>query len=276
MQKLERIIDNSIVKVFISEKVVLSVIIINSLSLFLDAFPSIHKVIPGVLFGIDYICAIYFIIEVTLKFIIFKPGNYWKNKWNLFDFIIVLISLPSLLSPFMNVRIFSTILILRLARLFRFFRLLKFIPNGPKIWDGASRAIKASIGIAGALFLINIIHAVGATSLFNVFTVEGWYDIPDTIAKQNQAGMWTLIIRIYFIASVLIGGILGLSLVNAIFVDEMTADNTDEVEDMVTNLRKELQVHTDKIQMDRKEFENYVKNELKHFREILESIKNQK
>ena len=38
----------------------------------------------------------------------------------------------------------------------------------------------------------------------------------------------------------LVGGILGLSLANAVFVDEMTADNNDRLEQMVSDLREEL------------------------------------
>lgn len=41
--------------------------------------------------------------------------------------------------------------------------------------------------------------------------------------------------------SVLIGGILGLSLANAVFVDEMTADNTKKAEEMIMELKEEIE-----------------------------------
>ena len=49
-----------------------------------------------------------------------------------------------------------------------------------------------------------------------------------------------ILVRGYFVLAVLVGGILGLSLTNAVFVDEMTADNNDRLEQMVSDLREEL------------------------------------
>lgn len=46
--------------------------------------------------------------------------------------------------------------------------------------------------------------------------------------------------RGYFVVAVLIGGILGLSLANAVFVDEMTIDNTRTLEAQVAELTAEL------------------------------------
>ena len=46
--------------------------------------------------------------------------------------------------------------------------------------------------------------------------------------------------RLFFVAAVLIGGILGLSLANAVFVDEMMMDNTEALERKVDALTEEL------------------------------------
>ena len=45
---------------------------------------------------------------------------------------------------------------------------------------------------------------------------------------------------IYFIVSVGTGGLLGLSLANAIFVDEMTLDNNMKLEEMIEELTAEI------------------------------------
>ena len=46
--------------------------------------------------------------------------------------------------------------------------------------------------------------------------------------------------RIFFVVAVLIGGILGLSLANAVFVDEMMMDNTVILERKVDALTEEV------------------------------------
>lgn len=48
------------------------------------------------------------------------------------------------------------------------------------------------------------------------------------------------LLRGYFIVSVMIGGILGVSLANAVFVDEMTVDNTYRLERMVSKMHQEM------------------------------------
>ena len=44
--------------------------------------------------------------------------------------------------------------------------------------------------------------------------------------------------RVYFIIVVLTGGIFGMSLANAVFVDEMTSDNTQLVEEKMDMLQR--------------------------------------
>ena len=73
-----------------------------------------------------------------------------------------------------------------------------------------------------------------------MFTVEGWYEIPQDIADRTDSDLLVGITRFYFVMIVLIGGIFGMSLANAIFVDEMTMDNTRELEDKIDALHHEI------------------------------------
>lgn len=258
--------ENKLVNFIISEKAVITVIVINALAMFLDAFPSCSAAACGAFAWVDYACVIYFIIEAVLKMIWLDSEEYWDNNWNRFDFFVVIASTPTLLEPFLDVKIFSAVLILRLGRLARFFKLLRFVPDGPKIWLGVKRALKASVAVFLALLLLNIIFGMGATILFSavapehfenplvscytmfkVFTIEGWHSIPDEVASRaTTSAAASIIMKIYFIIAVMIGGILGLSIANAVFVDEMTSDNTLTLEKMVDTLQAEL--HNFKIE----------------------------
>ena len=248
-----------IFRCMIRDTTVLWVIVINAAALFLDAFPAVRDGTGRIFWWIDYGCVIYFLLEVILK-LSFHGKRYWRNGWNRFDFMVVVASLPTLAAPFTGMEIFSIVLIFRLARLFRFVRVFRFIPHGPRIWAGVQRALKASVGILVVLLILNLVFALGATflfgeeapehfgdplissyTLFKVFTVEGWHEIPDQMARDSDSNSLAVLARLYFIIAVFVGGILGLSLVNAIFVDEMTADNTDRLEFMVLALRQELE-----------------------------------
>ena len=72
-----------------------------------------------------------------------------------------------------------------------------------------------------------------------IFTMEGWYEIPDLISIKTFA-LLGVFARIYFVLIVLSGGILGLSLVIAVFVDEMTMDNTQDLEKAVARLETKI------------------------------------
>ena len=248
---------------FTNETIVMSVITIYSIVLFIDGFPQIHNFFPGIgslFFTSEYICTVYFVFEALCKIYVYGFKSYIKEPWNKFDLLIVIVSLPSLLSPFIAVVAMSNILALRIARLARLFKLLRFIPNGPKIWEGIQRALRASVGVIFALLMMNLLLAMGASilfgeeapeyfgnplislySMFKVFTIEGWFEIPDAISQKAGTASWGFFVRSYFVFAVLVGGILGLSLANAVFVDEMTADNTDNVEKMVAKLERDLQ-----------------------------------
>jgi voltage-gated sodium channel len=77
-------------------------------------------------------------------------------------------------------------------------------------------------------------------TLFKVFTIEGWYEVPDQLVANGLPTGWAFLLRAYFIVAVLMGGILGLSLANAVFVDEMTADNNERLEFMVQHLQHDV------------------------------------
>jgi voltage-gated sodium channel len=79
----------------------------------------------------------------------------------------------------------------------------------------------------------------GLYSTFKIFTIEGWFEIPEQVA-ENLSPTATLFTHLYFIFIVMSGGIFGLSLVNSIFVDAMVSDNNDGIEEKIINLEKKI------------------------------------
>lgn len=259
-------------KVLIGEPTVLSIVGLNAIVLFINAFPDIHDSTKGVLEWVDYACMVYFVIEAIWKIRIFGWRGYWSSDWNKFDFLVICMGIPLLLNPPLGgdtVGAYTLAPLLRLGRFVRFVRIMRFVPHMNHIARGVTRALKASVGVFLVLMGLLIIMALGATitfgeleqakeyfgnpfislyTLFKVFTIEGWYEIPDEMAASGLAPLWVLGLRLFFIMAVTIGGLLGFSLANAVFVDEMTVDNTDDLEKMVTDLREELQSFRQEMQ----------------------------
>lgn len=260
-----------LVDLLISDRWVLAVITLNTVALGLvESFPSGSRA-AAVWHWVDYGCIVFFLVEACLKNARWGWRRYWSSRWNRFDLTLVVVSLPALLMPFVGgLGVFGQITMLRIGRLFRLFRVLRFIPNVEHLALGIRRSLRASIGVFLALLLVNFILAMGATilfgdldeeafgtplkasyTLFKVFTVEGWYEVPDEVANRVGAGVENdepgpdafkvkVGLRLFFVVSVLVGGILGLSLANAVFVDQMMMDNTDVLEAKVDAIAEEL------------------------------------
>lgn len=247
----------------VGEPTVLAIIALNVLAVFVGAFPQLPESMKTVCEWIDYACVAYFVIEAVIKIGLLGVGGYWSRVWNRIDFLIVIFCVPLLLrppTPDSTIGAFAIASLLRMGRFLRFVRVMRFVPDAARLWEGTKRALRASIGVFVVLLVLNLIMAMGANllfgekhpehfgdplianyTLFKVFTVEGWYEIPDELADDPTATTWEIAgMRAYFMTAVLVGGILGLSLANAVFVDEMTTDNTDTLERQVAELHAEL------------------------------------
>ncbi len=209
---------------------------------------------------IDNLITGFFIVEIIVKFKEFGIKNYFKSNWNKFDFILVALSFPTLIAFIGNVEVtsFSFLLVFRVMRVFKSFRFLKFIPGIEHLVKGISRALKASIvvliGFVIYIFIIGIFSFYlfkevspeyfgnplnSLYSIFKIFTVEGWYEIPEQLT-QGLSSITSFCTYMYFIFVVISGGIFGLSLVNSIFVDAMVSDNNDELEKKIELIDKKI------------------------------------
>lgn len=255
-----------LVQLLISDRLVMAVILLNTIALIGYEMAPRGAGVRPIWFWVDYACVGFFLLEAWLKIDQLGWRGYWSSSWNRFDLAVVLFSLPVLLSPVMPLHDFAFVLVLRLGRLFRLFRALRFIPNLDHLALGIRRALQASVGVFLALLLANLILAMAATllfrdldperfgdplrssySMFQVFTVEGWYEIPAELSERAAAdgrveNPRTMAVgaRLFFSLAVVVGGILGLSLANAVFVDQMMMDNTEPLEERVEALAEEI------------------------------------
>ena len=77
--------------------------------------------------------------------------------------------------------------------------------------------------------------------MFQICTVEGWYEIPNTVAAYyGGSTVAAEFVRIYFCVLLILGGIIGMSFINSIFVDAMVSDNNDDVKEQLDEMQKTL------------------------------------
>lgn len=240
---------------FTNDKLMLSMVIVNTITIFIGGF----NIAPSLFIIIDAFFTILFVCEAIVKIRTFGWKEYWSDGWNKFDFIITLIALPSLINLISESNIATNILLsLRTLRVFKSFRLLKFIPNISGLLKGIALAMRASLIVSIAFIVLMIIIAILSASvfgsispdlfgdpgtalftIFRLFTGDGWSEIPTQIAETTTIFTGRMI-RTGFSILFFAGGILGLSLVNSIFVDAMASDNNDELMDKLNELEKKI------------------------------------
>ena len=254
MQKIKRL--------FLNEKFILMIIFINAIVIFLQGF-DFSLFLKNSLDHFDNIITLVFVIEMIIKLKQFGTKSFFHSNWNKFDFTLVLLAMPSLLiwmtgTTFVDL---DFLLILRVTRAFKFFRFLRFFPQIDELISGVKRAIKASLVLFLGLFIFIFITSIVSTflfkdfsaeyfgdpmksfySVFKVFTVEGWYEIPDQLSEtvSKDSPKLGVFITVFFSFILLLGGIFGLSIVNSIFVDTMVSDNNDELEAKVESLERKI------------------------------------
>ncbi|WP_044220926.1 ion transporter [Flammeovirga pacifica] len=243
----------------LNNKFILALIIINAIVIFLTGFNFENQTLK-ILNWIDVIITGVFVAEITTKISVNGTKKYFSSRWNIFDFTLVILSLPTLAEFIFDADLhdISFLLVFRVARIFKSFRFLKFIPGIEQLLKGIERALRSSIivlmGFVIYVFIVGVLSfqffgnaspehfgnpLISLYSIFKIFTVEGWYEIPESVV-ENYTPFQIYLTYSYFIFVVLSGGILGMSLVNSIFVDAMVADNNDDLEKKVEDLTCEI------------------------------------
>lgn len=207
---------NMFKRLFLNEKFILAIILLNSGIIYAQVSGCQHIYINI----IDITCTIIFAIEMICKHNEYGIKGYWKDGWNKLDGTLVILSFPSLIEFLMPAGIInvSFLLILRLLRVLRFFRVLHFFPNFSKVVEGFKVAIKQSYAILTSFFIIIVIFGLincslfkdadpehfqtplrSIYSVFQICTVEGWYEIPNTLAEYyGYTSTATEFVRLYF------------------------------------------------------------------------------
>jgi voltage-gated sodium channel len=245
---------------FLNDNIILGVIILNSFTILFGAFDNLSTSQVNLITGADNIITIVFIIEMIVKSLEFKVKGYFSSNWNKLDCFLVLLSIPALISWVFDLSLsnLSFFLIFRVLRVFKSFRFLKFVPGITELIRGVQRALKTSVviilGFCIYIFIIGIFSTylfqnivpehfsnpfTSFYSIFKIFTVEGWYEIPEQILASTD-GAIAFFSKLYFVFILVTGGIFGLSLVNSIFVEAMLSDNTDDISQKINKLEQKL------------------------------------
>ena len=204
---------------------VITIIIFNAFTIGVNTY-ELSDFTNQIINLLDYSITIFFVVEITIRFIGEpKKSEFFKNGWNIFDTVIVCISLI----PIPNN---SSFLLLRLLRVFRVLRIISVIPELKMIIEALLQSVKRVFYVSLLLFIILYIYAtigsvlfsedfplrwgnVGTAmiTLFQVLTLSSWEQV---MLPLQDLYWWAWI---YIFSFIIICGITMLNLLIAVLVD---------------------------------------------------------
>ena len=210
---------------------VISIIIFNAFTIGVNTY-ELSDVTNQIINLLDYSITIFFVIEIIIRFIGEpKKSEFFKNGWNIFDTLIVCISLI----PIPNN---SSFLLLRLLRVFRVLRIISVIPELKMIIEALLQSVKRVFYVSLLLFIILYIYATMGSILFSQDDPERWADLGISLITLFQVltlSSWENVMLpmqsiywwawIYFFSFIVICSITILNLVIAILVDVVNHQN---------------------------------------------------
>lgn len=135
---------------------ILGVIILNAIILGLETSPAIMSGASALLVALDATCLGIFIVVLLMKFVVLRFG-FFKSAWNIFDFLIIGVSvLPNS----------GALSILRALRILRVLRLVTNLPRLRLIIESILLSLPSIGWISCLLGIVFYIFAVLTTMLF--------------------------------------------------------------------------------------------------------------
>lgn len=218
-----------------------AVILVNALTLGLETVPSVMARHGGLLHLVDRVALYIFVVELLAKVYVHRTG-FARDPWNLFDAVIVGISL---------VPHSGGLSVLRALRILRALRLISVVPSLRRVVSALLGAMPGMASIAVLLALVLYVAAVMATklygadspeyfgdlgsslfTLFQVMTGEAWSEVAREVMRQHPSA-W-----IFFVIFILICTFVVLNLFIAVVVRAMEEDNDEEAEHIATAVKE--------------------------------------
>lgn len=212
---------------------VIAVITLNAITLGLATSERVMTHAGDLLMGMERIILAVFVVEIAIKLFAHGP-RFFRSGWNVFDFIIVAISLLPTSGP---------LAILRVLRILRILRMLSMLPKLRVVIEALLQSLPGIGWVALLMAMIFYVFAVMGTqlfgeafpqwfghlgasfyTLFQIMTLESWSQGIARPVLESFPHAW-----IYFVVFILLSSFTMLNLFIGIIVSTMQAIHEEEV-----------------------------------------------
>ena len=248
---------------------IIILIIINAVTLGMQTSDALVASVGPLLQVADKLVLAVFVVEISVKLYAFG-WRFFRDAWNVFDFVIVGIALVPASGP---------LAVLRVLRILRILRLISMFPRMRLVVEALLRAIPGILSIAALILLLFYVFAVIATSLFGATYPQWFGSIGSSMYSLFQImtlESWSMgIVRpvmeehpyawVFFVPFILIATFTMLNLFIAIIVDAMQSMHEESHEQQQQAI--EEVVHQDHAMVDQEL--RALREEIRELREAL-------
>ena len=266
MEKLGLFVESRLAQNWIT-----ALIVLNAVTLGLETEEDLIQGYEKLLSILDSLILAIFSVEILIK-LLHRRLSFFKNGWNIFDFVIISIALIPSSGP---------LSVLRTLRIFRAMRLLSVIPSMRKVIQALFVAIPGILSVGSIIILIFYVSAVLSTNffgnefeqwfgnigrsmftLFQIMTLESWSMGIVRPIMNSFSWAW-----VFFVPFILVTSFAVLNLFIGIIVDAMqTQSLKDNVNDAIelgegSVQSKEIRADISQLRQEVKELTKLLKSQ---------------
>jgi voltage-gated sodium channel len=147
---------------------ILCVILFNAIILGLETVKPVMEAVGPLILALDKLCLAIFVAELAAKLFAYR-FSFFRNGWNIFDFVIVGVSLiPGS----------GSLSVLRALRILRLLRVLSVAPSLRRVVEGLVTALPGMASVFLLMALLFYIGAVMSTKLFGASFPDWFGSLP--------------------------------------------------------------------------------------------------
>ncbi len=217
-----------------TQQLLIALILVNAAVLGLETFPSVRADWGPWLDLVDQAILAIFVVEIALRIVVHRWA-FFREPWNIFDFIVIGVALIPASGPFA---------VLRALRVLRVMRLISMVPSMRRVASGLIAAVPGLGAVIGIIVVILYVSAVMATKLFGERFPQWFGTLSEssyTLFQVMTLESWSMgIVRpvmevypyawMFFVTYILISTFTMLNLFIAVVVNAMQIEHTREVE----------------------------------------------
>ncbi len=226
------------------QRTILAVILFNAAILGLETSQTVMARAGWLIHALDMLCLAIFVAEIALKIFVSRM-QFFRGGWNVFDFVIVAISLAPA---------FQGLSVLRAMRILRLLRVISVAPALRRVVEGLVNALP---GMGAVFLLMGLVFYIGAVmatklfgpsfpdwfgtlgrsaySLFQIMTLESWSMGIVRPVMESSPYAWA-----FFVPFILVTTFAVVNLVVGLIVNSMQDAHQSEANERTDAYRNEI------------------------------------